>query len=527
MRLSSLLAALPQELAPQDLARGTALLDSDPVIRGITYDSRNVSPGDLFVALVGSVSDGHDYLAAAIELGAAALLVENAERAEAARSAARSKTPSIVVPDSRRAMAPIAARFFGDPADELTLIGITGTNGKTSVSYLVESILARAGYATGLIGTVAIRYASETLRAVNTTPESLDLQKVLRAMRTHAVDAVVMEVSSHGLELGRVRGCRFRVGAVTNVTQDHLDFHGDMDSYLGSKLRLFRDHLAPDGIAVINVDDPAAPQFLAAANDSNARVIRATRRPDIDAEVSVLEAEVSLEGTRARMRLPAGELEMSLPLLGDFNLENLVVACGIAAGLELPISAIAEGVSHCPQVPGRMEVVAPAPDSPTVIVDYAHTPDAVEKLLDAVRPLTPGRLITVFGCGGDRDRAKRPLMAQAVAKSSHRIVATSDNPRTEDPEQILRDVEAGLSGRERVSEEELDAREDAYVLAIDRRRAIDLAISIARPEDTVVLAGKGHEDYQIIGRHTLPFDDREEAGRALAEWRRQRSGGAS
>jgi UDP-N-acetylmuramoyl-L-alanyl-D-glutamate--2,6-diaminopimelate ligase len=236
--------------------------------------------------------------------------------------------------------------------------------------------------------------------------------------------------------------------------------------------------------------------------------------------VSLLEADLRLTGTRARFQLPSGELEVEAALVGDFNLENLLVACGIAAALEIPMDAIAEGVRHCPQVPGRMEVVARHSDAPTVIVDYAHTPDAVEKLLDAVRPLAHGRLITVFGCGGDRDRAKRPLMAQAVAKSSDRIVATSDNPRTENPAQILEDVEAGLSGRDRVGADELDSHDSAYALTLDRREAIDLAISIARPEDTVVLAGKGHEDYQIVGTQKLPFDDREEAGRALAEWRR-------
>jgi UDP-N-acetylmuramoyl-L-alanyl-D-glutamate--2,6-diaminopimelate ligase len=520
MRLSALLASLPDDLAPETTDAGS----DDPVIHGITYDSRRVSPGDLFVALTGAVSDGHDYLATALELGAAALLVENTERAESALASAGRRVPSITVPDSRRAMAPIAARFFGEPANELTLVGITGTNGKTSTSYLVESILARTELATGLIGTVAIRYASESLRAVNTTPESLDLQQVLRAMRTHGVGAVVMEVSSHGLELGRVRGCRFQVGAITNVTQDHLDFHGNMDAYLTSKLRLFSDHLAPNGIAVINLDDPTAPRSIAAAEAAGARVIRATRQADVEAEVRLIDADVRLEGTHARLQLPAGEIEVDFPLLGDFNLENLVVACGIAAALELPLATIAEGIERCPQVPGRMELVAPSSETPTVLVDYAHTPDAVEKLLEAVRPLTRGRLITVFGCGGDRDRGKRPLMAQAVAKTSDRIIATSDNPRTEDPEQIVRDVETGLSGLERVSAEELDRSERAYAVEIDRRAAIDIAVAIARLEDTVVLAGKGHEDYQIIGRSKLPFDDREEAGRALATWASQSTG---
>jgi len=519
MRLSALLQALEGQHAPRLSERAPK---DDPVVRGITYDSRDVSPGDLFVALVGAVSDGHDYLESALKLGAVALLVEDEDKAVAATLAASHPVPIVVVADARRAMAPAAVRFFGDPAAELRLVGITGTNGKTSTSYLTESILARSGESIGLIGTVEIRYANERLRAVNTTPESLDLQRVLRSMRTKGVSGAVMEVSSHGLELGRVTGCAFAVGAITNVTQDHLDFHGNMDAYLESKLLLFRRHLARDGVAVINVDDPSAARSIAAAGESGARVIRATRRPGVDAEVKLLEADVSLAGTRARLQLPAGELAVSLPLLGDFNLENLVVACGIAVALDVPLDAIAEGVARCPQVPGRVELVGPGEaDVPTVIVDYAHTPDAVEKLLMAVRPLATGRLITLFGCGGDRDRAKRPLMAQAVARHSDRVVATSDNPRTEDPRRILEDVEAGLADLSRVTPQELDAREASYAVEIDRRAAIALAVSIARPGDTVVLAGKGHEDYQIVGRNKLPFDDREEAGRALALWRRE------
>ncbi len=439
---------------------------------------------------------------------------KTSDKAARALAAARSTVPAVVVPDSRRAMAPIASHFFGNPADELTLVGITGTNGKTSTSYLVESILARANRATGLIGTVAIRYASETLRAVNTTPESLDLQRVLRAMRTHAVDAVVMEVSSHGLELGRVSGCRFQVAAITNVTQDHLDFHGSMDAYHASKLRLFREHLAPDGAAVINVDDPSAPRSLEAARESGARVIRATRRPDVEAEVKLLAAEVSLDGTRARLRLPAGELDVELPLLGDFNLENLVVAAGIAAALEVPLDAIALGVAHCPQVPGRMELVAPAPgEAPTVIVDYAHTPDAVEKLLKAVRPLARGRLITVFGCGGDRDRAKRPLMARAVVDTSDRIVATSDNPRTEDPLQILRDVEAGLSDLKRVEAEAL-RHERSRLCGGGRPAGRDRARRLDRPP-------RGHRRARRQGTRGLPDRGAQEA--ALRRSRRGRA----
>jgi UDP-N-acetylmuramoyl-L-alanyl-D-glutamate--2,6-diaminopimelate ligase len=512
MRLSALLSSLSPELAPREWLRPEP--SDDPVIRGITYDSRGVAPGDLFVALRGSVSDGHDYLEGALRLGAAALLVEEVPPAELV-----GQSSIVVVPDSRRAMAPIARRFFGEPAGELTLVGITGTNGKTSTSYLVESILGRAGLRTGLVGTVEVRFAGEHTPATNTTPESLDLQRMLRSMCNRNVEALVMEVSSHGLELGRVSGCRFAVAAVTNLTQDHLDFHGNMDSYLLSKALLFRDYLAPGGTAVINVDDSSHEEFQAAAAESGARVIRTTRDPQREAEVRIVEAQTGISGSRVLAVLPSGELELELPLVGDFNLENLVVSLGICEALGIDGESIRSGVASCPQVPGRMEVIgAERDDSPTVIVDYAHTPDAVDKLLGAVRPLCRGRVITVFGCGGDRDRAKRPLMAEAVARHADRILATSDNPRTEDPIAILDDVQTGLQGLNRVDPETLDAHEGSYSVMPDRREAIELAIAMARPEDTVVLAGKGHEDYQIVGREKLPFDDRSEARRALATW---------
>jgi UDP-N-acetylmuramoyl-L-alanyl-D-glutamate--2,6-diaminopimelate ligase len=497
MRLSALLEALP---AP---ARSTSPAGSDPVIRGVCYDSRAVSPGDLFVALRGSGVDGHDYLAEAIRLGAAAVLVE-----ELPKGVDLGDRPAVRVRDTRAALAPIACRFFGDPAAELTLIGVTGTNGKTSTTYLVESILAAGHRQVGVIGTVEVRYAGEHHRTPNTTPESLDLQRTLRAMRTRSVEFVAMEVSSHGIALGRVAGCRFPVAALTNVTQDHLDFHGTMERYRDAKTDLFRNHLDARSTAVVNVDDPAAPGFLAAAREAGARTLGVSRR-DPEADVLLLEAEVGREGSQVRLRGPAGELALRLPLVGDFNLENLLVATGVAVALGVDPDTIAAGVAACPQVPGRIERVgAEIPGAPHVLVDYAHTPDAVDKLLRTVRPLCQGRLITLFGCGGDRDRAKRPLMAQAVARHSDRVVATSDNPRTEDPRAILADVEGGLTGLARVEAGALDRTPGGYAVVIDRREAIELAVRIAGPSDTVVLAGKGHEDYQIIGRERFPFDDR-------------------
>ena len=504
MRLSELLAALPASLAPR-----RRLGDGDPVLRGLRYDSREVVPGDLFVALRGSLADGHDYLPQALALGAAALLVD------ALPASLPAPAVAIEVADTRRALAPMAARFFGRPADELDLVGITGTNGKTSTSFLVESMVRAAGRRVGLIGTIEVRFADERRRSVNTTPESLDLQRTLREMRTRGVEAVAMEVSSHGLALGRVEGCRFAAAALTNVTQDHLDFHGDMAGYVDAKVRLFRDHLRPGAAAVVNVDDPSAGAFVAAARAAGARLLRVSRRPDAAAEIAVLRADVRLDGTRATLRVPGGELELASPLVGEFNVENLAVAVGVAVGLGVSHDAIARGVASCPQVPGRVERVAGEAAGPIVLVDYAHTPDAVEKLLRTLRPLARGRLIAVFGCGGDRDRGKRPLMAQAVAAFCDRAIATSDNPRTEDPEKILDDLEPGLRALTRVAPEALDGTSRAWTRVPDRRRAIELALGLARPEDTVVIAGKGHEDYQIIGRERLPFDDREEALRAL------------
>ncbi len=508
MRLSTLLASLPSDLEPTCRMLDTP--NDDPAIRGIAYDSRLVKPDDLFFALRGSTADGHDYLAQTFERGAAAAIVE---------SVPEHLDPSglsIVVPDSRRALAPISTRFFGNPSSELDLIGITGTNGKTSTTYLIESILRETNTRVGVIGTLEIRYADERQPAVNTTPESYEIQRSLRAMRDCDVNTVVMEVSSHGLALGRVFGCTFGVAALTNLTQDHLDFHGTMEVYRDAKAELFDRYLAEDGAAVVNIDDPSAEDFLRTAKRAGARIIRVSRRSDADAEVRLERAEVSLDGSDARFSLPSGSIDLRIPLVGDFNLENALVACGVAVALEISAQHIEDGIANCPQVPGRVERVPTArADEPTVIVDYAHTPDAIEKLLATLRPLAKGRLITVFGCGGDRDRGKRPLMAEAVSHWSDRVVATSDNPRTEDPLQILKDVEEGLAELQCVDAEALERTDRSYTMTPDRRRAIETAIGIARTGDMVVIAGKGHEDYQIVGHERLPFLDREEARVAL------------
>jgi UDP-N-acetylmuramoyl-L-alanyl-D-glutamate--2,6-diaminopimelate ligase len=509
MRLSAILDAIPPDL--RGAGRESAGGDYEIEISGIAYDSRRVEAGDLFFALRGEAADGHDHLASAFERGAAAAIVESLPE-----GLGPMERPVVVVRDSRRALAPASAHFFGSPASELSLIGITGTNGKTSTTYLVESILDRAGIPVGVIGTLDIRYAGERQTAINTTPESYEIQRSLRAMRDHGIECAVMEVSSHGLALDRVRGCGFSVAALTNVSQDHLDFHDSMDAYRAAKTRLFGTYLSEGGSAVVNIDDPSADAFIGAAKRVNATLVRVSRNSESGAEVYLEHARIELDGTDAQIGLPSGVLALRVPLVGDFNLENTLVACGIAVALEIDPKFIAEGIENCPQVPGRVERVQTSREAePTVVVDYAHTPDAIDKLLETLRPLANERLVSVFGCGGDRDRSKRPLMAEAVARWSDRVVATSDNPRSEDPLQILKDVEAGLGTLRRVEAAELDATEGSYAMISDRQSAIEAAIGIARPGDMVVIAGKGHEDYQIIGPDRLHFDDREQARSAL------------
>jgi len=503
MHLSALLDALPAEL--RGTGREPNAVDRETEISGIAYDSRRVEAGDLFFALRGGSADGHDHIAAAFKRGAVAAIVEsvptNLELAD---------HPVVVVRDSRRALAPVSTHFFGNPSSELSLIGVTGTNGKTSTTYLTESILQRAGIPVGVIGTLGIHYADERQPAVNTTPESYDIQRNLRAMRDHGIECAVMEVSSHGLALDRVRGCGFTVAALTNVSQDHLDFHDSMDAYRAAKTRLFDTYLCANGSAVVNIDDASAEAFIRAAERVGAKLIRVSRESESAAEVRLKQARIELNGTDARIALPGGTLKLRIPLVGDFNLENTLVACGVAIALDIDPKTIAEGIESCPQVPGRVERVQTSREAePMVIVDYAHTPDAVEKLLATLRPLANE------GCGGDRDRSKRPLMAEAVARWSDRVVATSDNPRSEDPLQILKDVEPGLATLRRVEAEALDAAEGSYAIIPDRRHAIEAAIGIAQPGDMVVIAGKGHEDYQIVGPDRLHFDDREQARTAL------------
>ncbi len=485
-------------------------------VGSLHYGSREVVSGGVFFAIPGFAVDGHAYIDDAGRRGALAVVAQ--KRVEA-------NVPLLQVADSRVALALAAAAFYGHPSEALTVIGLTGTNGKTTVSYLVETILKQAGLTAGVIGTVNYRYGDQVLPAARTTPESLDLQRILAEMRQRGVSHVVMEVASHGLDLHRVDACHFDVAAFTNLTQDHLDFHGDMERYWESKKSLFTRHLdqgpkAQRARAVINREDPHG-RTLAEELTGQHALLTFGRTPESDIWPEVRQND--LNGLDAVLHTPRGSIAMSSPLVGAHNLENILAAAGCGIALELPLEAIRAGIAATRSVPGRLEAI-PDPEGRFIYVDYAHTPDALENVLQALDALRQRRLICVFGCGGDRDRRKRPLMGAIAARLSDLAVVTSDNPRSEDPLSIISDA---LEGVRRAAPQALSAQEvqngfapPGHIVVPDRREAITLAIRAAQPGDTVLIAGKGHETYQIIGQTTIPFDDREEARQALAGLRR-------
>ena len=486
MRLADLVAvlngqaALPREWGEREVS-------------AVAQDSRKVVPGSLFVAVRGYHSDGHRFISQAFGRGAVAAVAE-----EQAVVDAPADLPVIRVADSRRALARIATRFYGEPSRRLALVGITGTNGKTTTSYLARSVIEAGGIRCGLIGTIDYRIGDRTYPAPNTTPESLDLQQLIAELVGVGAGACVMEVSSHALALGRTEGCEFRAAAFTNLTQDHLDFHGSMDAYFAAKLLLFKG-LAPDAAAVVNDDDGRAGEVT---RNTRARVIttglseRAAVRP-------AGPVRHGLDGLAFPVETPAGRIELRSPLVGKHNVYNILTAVGLGVALGIGPEAISSGIASMQAVPGRMEKVE-AGQPFGVVVDYAHTEDALARLLEAVREVAPKRVITVFGCGGDRDRTKRPRMGAAAAAGSDLVIVTSDNPRTEDPQAIIAEIEAGM-GRAATP----------HVVIADRAAAIDAAIGSAEAGDMVVLAGKGHEDYQVLGEQKVHFDDREQARLAI------------
>lgn len=479
-------------------------------ISGLTCDSRRVGPGMLFAALSGVAADGHAYLPQALAAGAAAALVT--------RPQADLPLPQLAVADSRAALAILAQEFYGQPTRSMTLLGLTGTNGKTTTSYLVESILAGRG-PVGVIGTVEVRYPGYHRLADMTTPESVELAALLAAMRAAGASQVVMEVSSHALAQRRVEGCLFDLGLFTNLSRDHLDYHRDLDDYFAAKRRLFSELLpaakaaGKDPAAVVCADDARAPGLCQLAADRGLRLwtYGLTER----AMVRVQESQLSLDGSRLSLAWTGGTLSLSTRLVGRYNLQNVAGAAAAGLALGLAPAQVAAGIEALPGVPGRLQRVDGPAGGPAVFVDYAHTDDALRQVLATLKPLTRGRLICVFGAGGDRDHGKRPLMGKAVAQGADLAVLTSDNPRTEDPLAIMEMVEPGLLQGGLRPADGLNAP-GGFVRQPERAAAIALALSQARAEDVVLIAGKGHEDYQILGKTKRHFDDREEAARALA-----------
>ena len=487
-------------------------------VRDIVHDSRKVKPASLFVAVRGFHSDGHQFISQALQQGAAAIVAERQEG-----PTVPADTPLIIVEDSRRALALLANAFFGNPSQRLRLIGITGTNGKTTTTYLVKAIVEAAGHTAGLIGTIDYRVGDTVYPALNTTPESLELQRLLSEMVGLGVEHCVMEVSSHALALGRTVGCEFAAAAFTNLTQDHLDFHESMDAYFQAKLLLFSG-LPSESWAIINIDDARGVEIV---RKTRARIITT----GFSELASVRPAGAIRHGINGLMfdaASPAGTIPVESPLVGRHNIYNILTAIGLGTALGITSDQIARGLKNMKAVPGRMEKVDEG-QSYGVVVDYAHTEDAIKRLLEAVREIAAKRIITVFGCGGDRDRSKRPKMGEAAINGSDVVIITSDNPRTEDPAGILREIERGLADDGFNISAAEGTRQGAsgkkpYLVIPDRHTAVNAAVGLAGPGDVVVLAGKGHETYQIIGEKKIHFDDREVAREEIRKRLRQESG---
>lgn len=453
-------------------------------IRSLAYDSRRVKQGSLFFAIRGLKSDGHRYIKEALIAGAAGIVVEEWQEN------LPGNVIQIEVPDSRLALALAAAHFYGHPSSKLQLIGVTGTNGKTTTSYLIERIFAAAGKKTGLIGTIEYKIAGRSHKAERTTPESLDLQKMLGSMVDAGVEVAVMEVSSHAAELKRVDGCEFTALVFTNLTQDHLDFHGDMEDYFQAKSRLFKDPRFSGALHVINADDMYGQRLCRISGSCQ------TYGFSDSAQVRGVAIEQLKDGLHLDVSSSSGALDIKTAMNGIFNGDNILASVAAAQALSVPDQAIVEALSQAGSIPGRFDSVDLGQDF-QVIVDYAHTPDGLRRVLEAARAAADGMVITVFGCGGDRDPGKRPLMGKVVAELSDRAIITSDNPRSESAEKIIAEIEAGMRSGKAI-----------YDVVADRYLAINEAINRAEKGDLVLIAGKGHETGQIFSDKVVPFDDR-------------------
>ncbi len=485
----------------REILAGTVLVAGPPdgllaaPVAGLGYDSRRVEPGFLFFAFPGAHADGRRFARQAMERGALAVVSESA-RPEGFTGA------WIQVEHGRRALARMAGCFYGHATERLTLTGITGTNGKTTTAFLLDSMLAAAGLTSALVGTIEYRLAGERLAAVNTTPESLELYQLFDRLERRGGTHVTMEVSSHALALGRVHGMRFHTAVFTNLSRDHLDYHETMEEYFAAKRMLFAgQQTTPPRFAVLNRDDPYARRIEPAAGTE-------TLWYGLSDQAALRGVDVSagFDGIRMRVLWPEGGLEAASPLLGTMNVYNILAACGAGLALGLDAETIARGIAQCTAVPGRFERVDQGQPF-LVVVDYAHTDDALRNAIAAARALAPRRVITLFGCGGDRDRAKRPLMGKAAGSASDFVVLTSDNPRSEDPLDIINDALVGLR-----------RHDTAHAIEPDREKAIRRALVEAGPRDLVLIAGKGHETYQVLRDRTIGFDDREVVRRLLGEF---------
>lgn len=474
----------------------TIIGNPDEPISGIAYRSDTVRPGDAFCCIVGLKADGHSFAQDAIDRGARVLIVERK-----VYLADATDVTEVVVKDSRKAMARLASRFYGNPSEAFSLVGVTGTNGKTTTTYLVNHIAQVLGNKTGLIGTVGIEIDGEHRPSSHTTPESPDLQQLFAMMRDEGCGVVSMEVSSHALDLERTWATKFAVTAFTNLTQDHLDYHKTFEAYFAAKARLFsKDYPAK---RVINIDSTWGKELLKRTSANEDIII--TTGFDPSAQIHPIDVEYGAASTHVVLSVRGSQVEVTYPLVGRFNVENVMTAFGVALQLGYSSSAIVEALRDVPAVPGRLQRVAAEHDGGiSIYVDYAHTPDALEKAIASVSALeTEGKTIVVFGCGGDRDSGKRPIMGRAALAADYAVV-TSDNPRTEDPNAIIEDIVAGMG-----------EGTDHFEVVPDRREAIARAIAVAKSGDAILIAGKGHEDYQIIGTEKHHFDDREVAAEEL------------
>ena len=500
-----------------DILQVSGILSGE--VSAICYDSRNCGKDSLFVAVSGLKLDGHAYIRAAVDRGAKFVVHEKDYSPPPG-------VTSIRVLNSRAILGVLGKNFYKDPSSRLCLIGVTGTNGKTTVTYLLEAILKAAGFSVGIVGTVNYRFNNKEMPAPHTTPESYELQKILRIMVDQGVTHVVMEVSSHALDLRRVDECSFDMGIFTNLSQDHLDYHKTLEAYFQAKKRFFSE-IIPAGKknyayrAVINGDDPWGQRI---ADETGSKIPYRTFCIENKCDITAERYKFSLEGTRADINAGASHIAIFSPLIGKFNLYNILASVTAATLLGIPESFIRTGVENLRNVPGRLEKVS-ITGEPEVFIDYAHTEDALKRVLQNLSPFKKGRLITVFGCGGDRDRGKRPLMGKAVTAWSDLAILTSDNPRTEDPLSIIGEIEKGMggnSGRKLLPGElKKNANEKGYVVIPDRREAIEMAVTIADNSDIILIAGKGHESYQIIGEKRVPFDDRHVAREALTNKRHE------